>query len=60
MSVSVKQLTVNTKVNQVDDNNQAEENGGGGGGGMSIEDLEAIVEECMIRVRELIKYELRP
>lgn len=60
MPVSIKQMTINTKVNKKGGADNAEKKQGGGGGGMSKLDKEALIEECMARVRAMIEYELKP
>ena len=59
MPVSIKQMTINTKVNKKGGANNAEKKQSGGGG-MSKLDKEALIEECMARVRAMIEYELKP
>lgn len=60
MSISIKKLTFNTKINKK--NKQGSKNAApaGGGGPMSQVEKEQIIEECLNRVRDLIDYELRP
>lgn len=59
MAISIKKLTLNTTVNK-----QTKEEGtapeGAGGGGMTKMDKEAIIQECLSKVQELIDYQLRP
>jgi len=58
MPISIKQLTINTKVNKQDKNQvQAPKSISKG---LSKMDKEAIIQECLARVKELIDYELRP
>lgn len=59
MPVSIKQMTINTKVNKQGGSENAQKKQGGGGG-MSKLDKEALIEECLARVREMIEYELKP
>lgn len=59
MPVSIKQMTINTKVNK-QGSSENTQNKQGGGGGMSKLDKEALIEECLARVREMIEYELKP
>lgn len=59
MSISIKKLTFNTKINKK--NQQGNKNAAPGGGGpMSKAEKDQIIEECLNRVRDLIDYELRP
>lgn len=58
MPVSIKQMTINTKVNK--QSSEETKSAGGGGGGMSKLDKEALIEECLARVKSMIEYELKP
>lgn len=58
MAISINQLTINTKVNK-----QAKETAKAQKAyakGLSKMDMEAIIQECMDRVRAMIEYELKP
>ena len=58
MAISIKQLTMNTKVSkQSGGDEKAPETSSGPGKKL---DKEAIINECVRRVKELIDYELRP
>jgi hypothetical protein len=59
MSLSIKKLTFNTKINK-ENKEGAPSEGGGGGGPMPESEKEDLIEECLNRVRDLIDYELRP
>jgi len=58
MPISIKQLTINTKVNK--QQKQQAKAQKGYAKGLSKIDRRALIEECMDRVRELIEYELKP
>ncbi len=57
MAVSIKELTVNTQVNKQNNDKKATAETGGK---LSRMDREAIIAECMARVKEMIEYELKP
>jgi hypothetical protein len=58
MSISIKQLTINTKVNKQDKKQAKAQKSHAKG--LSKMDKEAMIQECLARVKELIDYELRP
>lgn len=58
MPVNIKQLTINTKVNKK--NNKEEKTQSSSSGSLSKFDKEVIVLECLVRVKEMIEYELKP
>ncbi len=58
MPVSIKQLTINTKVNKHGKNQAKAQKKHAKG--LSKMDKDAIIQECLSRVKELIEYELRP
>lgn len=60
MSISIKKLTFNTKINKKNKQGSKKNAPAGGGGPMSKVEKEQIIEECLNRVRDLIDYELRP
>lgn len=61
MSIAIKKLTFNTKVNKENESGgKGASSNGGGGGPMSEKEKEELIQECLDRVRELIDYELRP
>lgn len=58
MAVSIKNLTINTKVNKAGaetENAQKKQ-----AKALSKMDMEAIIQECMDRVKTMIEYELKP
>ncbi len=58
MPISIKNLVLNTKVSKEQkEQNKAQKSYAKG---MSKMDKEAIIEECMARVREMMEYELKP
>ena len=59
MSISIKKLIFNTKINKKNGNKDAP-SAGGGGGPMPKLEKEQLIQECLDRVRDLIEYELRP
>lgn len=61
MSISIKKLTFNTKINKENngESNKAAPSGGGGGPMPKLE-KEQLIQECLDRVRDMIDYELRP
>lgn len=60
MSISIKKLTFNTKVNKQSQGNNNNAPASGGGGPMPKLEKEQLIQECLDRVRDLIEYELRP
>lgn len=59
MSISIKKLTFNTKINKK--NKEGGKGASSGGGGpMPKMEKEQLIQECLDRVRDLIEYELRP
>lgn len=59
MAISISKLTLNTTVNkQTKQEGSAQESSGGGG--VTKMDKEAIIQECLDKVQELLDYELRP
>ena len=58
MAISIKQLTMNTKVSKQSGNDDKPSDSSSGSDKKL--DKEAIINECMRRVKELIDYELRP
>lgn len=58
MPVSIKNLVINTKVNK--QQKQQAKAQKAYSKGLSKMDKEAIIDECMRRVREMIEYELKP
>lgn len=57
MAISVNQVTINTKVNkQAKENAKAQKSYSKG---LSKMDMEAIIQECMDRVKAMMEYELR-
>ena len=60
MSIAIKKLTFNTKVNKENESGAKGASSKGGGGPMSNKEKEELIQECLNRVRELIDYELRP
>ncbi len=58
MPVSIKQLTINTKVNKQQKKQAKAQKSYAKG--LSKMDKDAIIEECVRQVRELIEYELKP
>ena len=58
MAVTVNEVQVNTTVNEASGPAPAQKAGGnksGGGNGISAEDKEKLIDECLIRVRELLE-----
>lgn len=60
MSISIKKLTFNTKINKKNTQGDQGASSGGGGGPMPKMEKEQLIQECLDRVRDLIEYELRP
>ena len=60
MSISIKKLTFNTKINTKNKEGNKGASSDGGGGPMSKMEKEQLIQECLDRVRDLIEYELRP
>jgi|VirMetMinimDraft_7_1064189.scaffolds.fasta_scaffold237382_1 hypothetical protein len=60
MSISIKKLIFNTKVNKQDEGGGKGASSGGGGGPMPKLEKEQLIQECLDKVRDLIEYELRP
>jgi hypothetical protein len=60
MSISIKKLTFNTKINKKNKEGGKGASSGGGGGPMPKMEKEQLIQECLDRVRDLIEYELRP
>lgn len=60
MPVNIKQLTINTKVNKNSNIPEEKAPSKGGGGGLSKSDKDAIIAECLAKVKEMIEYELKP
>lgn len=61
MSISIKKLIFNTKVNKKNKNGANNTSAPSGGGGpMPKLEKEQLIQECLDRVRDMIEYELRP
>jgi hypothetical protein len=61
MPVTVKQLTINTKVSKVDTGAEPNnENTGGIASRVTKAEQEKIIKECLNRVREIIENEYKP
>jgi hypothetical protein len=60
MSISIRKLIFNTKINKKNKSGDKEASSGGGGGSMSKLEKEQLIQECLDQVRDLIEYELRP
>jgi transposase len=60
MSISIKKLTFNTKINKKNKDGTKDAPSGGGGGPMPKLEKEQLIQECLDRVRDMIEYELRP
>lgn len=58
MPVTVKELTINTKVNKKDDKAATPE--AVSSGELSQFQKELIIQECLGRVKEMLEYELKP
>ena len=59
MSISIKKLTFNTKINKQNKDGKGAP-AKGGGGPMPKKEKEELIEECLNRVRDLMDHELRP
>ncbi|BDS13997.1 hypothetical protein [Aureispira anguillae] len=58
MAISIKKLTLNTKVNKhAKEQSKAQKSFAKG---LSKMDRESLIQECLDRVRDLIDHELRP
>jgi hypothetical protein len=60
MSISIRKLIFNTKVNKKNKGGDQGASSGGGGGPMPKKEREELIQECLDKVRDLIDYELRP
>jgi hypothetical protein len=59
MPISIKQLVLNTKVSKKSDKSEAKPQPAASAG-LSKFDKEAIINECLRRVKDMIDYELKP
>jgi hypothetical protein len=59
MPISIKQLTLNTKVSK-ESNKSEEKPQPTASAGLSKLDKEVIINECLKRVKDMIDYELNP
>ncbi|WP_052593658.1 hypothetical protein [Aureispira sp. CCB-QB1] len=60
MSISIKKLLFNTKINKKSKGGSKDATEGGGGGAMSKLEKEELIQECLDKVRDMIEYELKP